>query len=159
VSGLRLRDAVRAVVLDPDDRVLLVRFQFPHAVMWAPPGGGVDPGESDEGALRRELLEELGLEGFALGPCVWVREVIFDPKFGELDGQVERVYLVRTPAFEPQPHLTREQLEAEYVFGLAWWSPGDLARSDERFAPADLPRLVADLAAAGPPPEPLVIGR
>jgi len=159
VSGLRLRDAVRAVVLDQDDRALLVRFQFPHAVLWAPPGGGVDPGESDEQALRRELREELGLEGFELGPCLWVREVVFDPKFGELDGQVERVYLVRTPAFEPRPHLTREQLEAEYVYGLRWWPPDELARSDERFAPSGLARLVAELLAAGPPPEPLVVGR
>jgi 8-oxo-dGTP diphosphatase len=158
VSGLSLRDAVRAVVLDPDDRVLLVRFEFPHAVLWAPPGGGVDAGESDEEALRRELREELGLVRFELGPCVWVREHVFDPKFGELDGQIERVYLVRTPAFEPRPHLTREQLEAEYVFGLRWWAPDELARSDERFAPAGLQRLVADLVAGGAPPEPLVIG-
>jgi 8-oxo-dGTP pyrophosphatase MutT (NUDIX family) len=62
VNSLRLRDAVRAVVLDPDERVLLVRFEFPNWRGWATPGGGIDPGESDEAAIRRELAEETGLE-------------------------------------------------------------------------------------------------
>jgi ADP-ribose pyrophosphatase YjhB (NUDIX family) len=48
VTELRIREAVRAVVLDPDDRVLLVRLEFPHWTGWAMPGGGVDEGETDE---------------------------------------------------------------------------------------------------------------
>ena len=57
------RPAVRAVVLDADDRVLLVRFENAVSgdVWWATPGGGVEAGETDEQALRRELLEETGL--------------------------------------------------------------------------------------------------
>src|SRR5262245_37208953 len=53
------RRAVRAVVLDDHDRVLLVRFENAASgeVWWATPGGGVEDGESDENALRRELLE------------------------------------------------------------------------------------------------------
>src|SRR5262245_50878496 len=57
---LRLRRGVRAVVLDDHDRVLLVHFEFarpPHEVaeLWATPGGGVEDGEDDRGALAREL--------------------------------------------------------------------------------------------------------
>lgn len=51
ISGmrdLRLRDAVRAVLLDERDRVLLVRFEFPQWTGWATPGGGVDLEETDE---------------------------------------------------------------------------------------------------------------
>jgi 8-oxo-dGTP pyrophosphatase MutT (NUDIX family) len=62
VNSLRLRDAARAVVLDPEERVLLVRFEFPRRRGWATPGGGIDPGESDEAAIRRELAKETGLE-------------------------------------------------------------------------------------------------
>ena len=58
---MRIREAVRALVLDPDDRVLLVRFEFPTATVWAMPGGGIEAGETIDDALRRELTEELGL--------------------------------------------------------------------------------------------------
>jgi 8-oxo-dGTP pyrophosphatase MutT (NUDIX family) len=61
------RNGVRALVLDPDDCVLLVHFAFPPCP-WAAPGGGLDPRESDEHALRRELAEEVGLDEFELGP-------------------------------------------------------------------------------------------
>ena len=92
MSDLRIRDAVRAVVLDPDDRVLLVRFEFAHWSGWATPGGGVARGETDEVAIRRELAEETGLEAFELGPLVWTRTHLFE--LDEWDGQVERCYLV-----------------------------------------------------------------
>jgi 8-oxo-dGTP pyrophosphatase MutT (NUDIX family) len=67
---MRIRDAVRAIVLDPDDRTVLVLFDFGRRTVWATPGGGTNPGESDEEALRRELAEEVGLEGPEIGPHV-----------------------------------------------------------------------------------------
>lgn len=50
----RERRSVRAIVLDPDDRVLLCRHDLTALdgpVVWAMPGGGVEPGESDLRAL------------------------------------------------------------------------------------------------------------
>lgn len=152
----RLRNAVRAVVVDPDGGVLLVRLEFPHWTGWAAPGGGVDSGEKDEEALRRELAEETGLHEFELGPLVWTRTHVLES--GDWDGQVERYYLVRTPAFDPSPKLTWAQLNAEFVTAIRWWSIEELDRSEELFAPRRLAELLRILLRDGAPTDPIDVG-
>jgi len=55
---------VVAAVIERDGQVLI--GQRPagkwHALKWEFPGGKVEPGESPEAALRRELEEELGIQ-------------------------------------------------------------------------------------------------
>jgi 8-oxo-dGTP pyrophosphatase MutT (NUDIX family) len=156
--ALRLREAVRAVVLDRDDRVLLVRFEFPDKSLWACPGGGVDAGESETDALARELREEAGLESYQLGPCIWHRTHVIPLFGGAYDGQVERFYLVRVAPFPLQPRFTPEELAAEHVVGLRWWTPGELAQTSDLFAPRKLPQLLARLVENGPPSQLLDAG-
>jgi ADP-ribose pyrophosphatase YjhB (NUDIX family) len=56
------RPAVGAVIFDDDGRVLLVRRGKPPGYgTWTLPGGRVEPGESRETAVEREVLEETGL--------------------------------------------------------------------------------------------------
>jgi 8-oxo-dGTP pyrophosphatase MutT (NUDIX family) len=155
---MRLREAARAIVLDPAERILLVRFEFPSRSFWATPGGGIDEGETPEQAVVRELDEEVGLTGFELGPWVWTRKHVFPFENGLWDGQVERYMLVRTHAFEPVPRFTPEELEAEFVTGLRWWTRAELDASEELFAPSGLPELVAALLRDGPPGEPVDVG-
>ena len=148
---IRLRDAARAVIVDSDGRVLLVRFEFPDRQVWACPGGGLEPGESHEDALRRELREEVGLEVEDVGPCIWTRTHVIPFLDGRWDGQVERFFLVEVDPFEPVPLLSLDQLRAEFVTELRWWSADELAASVETHAPRRLPTLVADLRARGRP--------
>jgi 8-oxo-dGTP diphosphatase len=56
--GPRLRVAA---LLRWQNRVLLCRQEKPGKEYWLLPGGGVEGGETLEGALKRELHEELGI--------------------------------------------------------------------------------------------------
>jgi double-stranded uracil-DNA glycosylase len=152
-----LRIGVRAVVLDPDSRVLLVHFSEFDSGFWATPGGGVEEGETDERTIERELVEECGIREFELGPLVWTRLHRF-PGMSEHGGQRERYYLVRVGRVEPRPELSREQLRAEGVTDVRWWTLDKLVEADVRFAPSRLPALVGDLLAGGPPAEPFDAG-
>jgi 8-oxo-dGTP diphosphatase len=157
-DGLRLRDAARAVIVDPDRRILLVRFEFAERVVWACPGGGLDPGETHEDAIRRELREEVGPELVELGPVIWTRTHHLPLFGGRWDGQVERFFLVEAEAFEPTPHFTHDELLAEFVTDIRWWAPDELDVSTELHAPRALPDLVRRLREEGPPAEPIDVG-
>jgi ADP-ribose pyrophosphatase YjhB (NUDIX family) len=154
-----VREAARALVLDPENRVLLVRFVNPDtgAEFWTTPGGGVDPGERLEEALRRELREETGLDDIELGPVVWTRREVF-PWAGRTLDQREQVVLVRAPAFEPRPALGREGLAAEDVHEVRWWTVSEIAASEATFYPTRLAHFLRELLTAGPPDEPIDVG-
>jgi 8-oxo-dGTP diphosphatase len=61
--GNSLRVRVCGVLLQ-ESRILLVNHQGlgPEGTWWSPPGGGLEFGESVNDGLRREFLEETGLE-------------------------------------------------------------------------------------------------
>ena len=62
--GLDILLVAACALVDPDGRVLLARRPpgRPLAGLWEFPGGKVEPGETPEAALIRELKEELDIE-------------------------------------------------------------------------------------------------
>jgi 8-oxo-dGTP pyrophosphatase MutT (NUDIX family) len=144
------RSAVRAVTLDSRGRTLLIRWPRPGGQpFWIAPGGGVEPGESDDAALHRELAEELGLAGRQLGPCIWTRDFVF-PWRDKWWHQTERYRVVYA---EPDELGHGEESE-----NARWWTVEELEGTDELIAPARLGELLRDLAANGPPSEPVDVG-
>ena len=57
--GTNVQSGAYAVVADADDRVLILRAANGRFYL---PGGRIEPGETPEQALAREILEECGCE-------------------------------------------------------------------------------------------------
>lgn len=75
------RLAVRALILDQDDRLLLVNaYPGGQSDLWCAPGGGCESGQSLPGNLAREVFEETGLS-ITVGPPALVNE-FHDPVSG-----------------------------------------------------------------------------
>jgi 8-oxo-dGTP pyrophosphatase MutT (NUDIX family) len=149
------RQAVRVLLLDEADRVLLVRFWDGDRSWWCTPGGGIEPGETDDAAALREIREELGKDSVELRPCIWTRRHIGLFRGRPFD-QRERILLGRVPPFEP-----RSSPEALCEHGhddSRWRNLDELAKSTEEFAPRRLLTLTLDIVRTGLPERPIDVG-
>jgi 8-oxo-dGTP pyrophosphatase MutT (NUDIX family) len=155
VSAPVTRHAVRVLLLDEANRVLLVRFWDGHRSWWCTPGGGIEPAETELAAAARELREELGEAAIEIGPCIWTRRHVGVFRGRPFD-QSERIYLGRVPAFAPWP--SPAALREHGLEDIRWWTVDELASSAEEFAPRRLPHLLNALLTEGPPAEPIDVG-
>lgn len=144
------RQAARAVLLTPENEILLLKLNNRKMGWegWITLGGGVDPGESDHQALIRELYEEVGLDSFVIGAHIWSRTHQLHWANQDIE-QSEKYYLIKVDKFEPKPTLALNEHEQEAFEGFKWWSPSELLKSKEVFAPRTLPQLLSDLIHKG----------
>lgn len=152
------RRVARVVLLDPDDRVLLLHgFEpdDPATDWWFTPGGGLEGDETREQAALRELTEETGITDVTLGPVLWTRNCSF-PFDGRRWDQDEWYFLARTAQIATdQKGLT--ELERRSVAGLRWWTSAELLAARETVYPTRLGELLRTLLDEGPPRDPLVL--
>ncbi len=104
-SELPYRKGVIGLVVDKEERILLVQMIDYGDNHWRFPGGGVDKGESDDNALLRELEEELQTNKFEIvkkskhvSKYDWPGEVIerqYKKKGKRWRGQQQSQFLVR----------------------------------------------------------------
>ncbi len=140
---LVIRPAGRVVLLDPANRVLLMRYDDgpPNGVHWSTPGGGLNPGEDFAAGAARELAEETGWHDIVLlGEFHrWTHQMEYDDAIVR---QVERFYLARTD--RPKREITGVEAmhEADGIATWRWWSLADLDTTTEAIWPAELAALI-----------------
>ena len=112
------RTVVVGILRNESGDVLLCRMSPDRGVFprqWGLPGGGIEPGEEMEAALRREIREEVGLELEALTP------LFFYDEYREkrlVDGSSRLVYMIYL-VFECGAVAGGFRLNEEFVEG-AW---------------------------------------
>ena len=140
---LRVRQAGRVVLLDPDHRVLLMRYDDgpPNGVHWSTPGGGLNPGEDYAAGARRELAEETGWHDIELADEIFRRSHVMEYA-DVIVRQAERFFLARTG--QPGRAITGvgAMHAADGIAAWRWWSLAELDATEEAIWPAELPDLV-----------------
>lgn len=138
---LRLRRAARVIVLDPQDRALMFRYDVPgRDPFWVTAGGECEPSESFDDAARRELFEETGIIADP-GPQI----AQLTPEFITVEGEPvqadERFFLVRV--HDAQIDTSRHTaLEQQLMTKHRWFTRAELADWSEAVFPAHLSDMI-----------------
>jgi 8-oxo-dGTP diphosphatase len=108
-------------ILDPADRIALIRKpQFADGI-WRPPGGGIKPGEEFATGAEREAFEETGLR-VTLDRYLVAAQASFVYEPHEVPWRTH-VFSARTLDTELAPQ------DAEEIAGARWGTAGELAGS------------------------------
>ncbi len=146
------RPAARCVLLDPLDRIFLIRSEDPidpHKPEWLEiPGGGIGWGEDSAAACLRELHEETGITEVEMGPCVWTQYVEYTFSGLHFESN-ERIHVARCNGGEFRPKGL-EALEAAAFLGARWWTVDELLANGEPTVPARLREFLPALLTSLP---------
>ena len=97
------------IIIEDDKIVLIKKARGGYKGKLDLPGGGIDPGEDEETALRREILEETGCS------CDYINEIgIVEENRAHRDyTQISFYYFVKTNGKVAEPNFTESEIETE----------------------------------------------
>ncbi len=144
MTGVVERQSARVILLDGQDRVLLLRWAHPdtRGVWWITPGGGLEPDEDFPAGAVRELQEEVGLRlttADLSGP-VFERDAESVIETG-LVRQHEVYFTARVDSHDVVTDGWTP-FETATITETRWWTRDELAATTERIAPANLLELL-----------------
>ena len=134
------------IVLDPDDRVLLFRYDDgpPNGRHWCTPGGGLNDDEDYAAGARRELTEETGWTDVALGEEVFERTLTMEYADANVD-QHELVFLARVPTDRRALGEVAAMHACDGIAALRWWTLAEMDSTREVIWPQGLAGLIRSL--------------
>jgi 8-oxo-dGTP pyrophosphatase MutT (NUDIX family) len=139
------RRTARVLLINPAGATLLFEDSDPglgDARWWVTPGGGIDPGETEEEAALREVAEETGHRlsvDDLVGP-VAQRHVVHGYSDQVIE-QDESFYLAKVPDFQVDTSAhTPDELVTFKQF--RWWSTEELRTTDDWVWPHELVELL-----------------
>lgn len=141
--GLRVRLAGRVIVLDPDDRVLLFRYDDgpPNGRHWCTPGGGLNDGEDYPAGARRELAEETGWTDVPLGRELFERTLTMEYE-DEIVRQYERFFLARVASPRRELGKVAAMHDSDGIAAWRWWTLAEMDSTAEAIWPAGLADVI-----------------
>ncbi|MBN9183107.1 NUDIX hydrolase [Microbacterium sp.] len=89
-----MRVAAYAVIVDDDQRILLSHWIEGRRPAWTMPGGGLEPGEDPERAVKREVREETGYRA-QVGELLGIHSRVIPPGRRIPDGATEPLHTLR----------------------------------------------------------------
>ena len=139
----RLRLAGRVIVLDPEDRILLFRYDEgpPNGRHWCTPGGGLNEDEDYAAGARRELAEETGWTDVTLGEEVLERTLNMEHE-DKIVRQQERFFLARVPVARRGLGEVAAMHASDGIAAWHWWTLAELDSTEEVIWPSGLADLV-----------------
>jgi 8-oxo-dGTP pyrophosphatase MutT (NUDIX family) len=145
-SGDSTRLAGRVIVLDPDDRVLLFRYDDgpPNGRHWCTPGGGLDEGEDYAAGARRELAEETGWSDVPLGREVYRRTLTMQWS-DRIVRQHEVFFLARVEQARRELGEVTAMHVSDGIAAWRWWTVAEIGSATEAIWPPGLADLVREL--------------